>query len=43
MHPTEEAAARVYDAAAVKYFGEFAWLNFADNPRSLAARQEVSP
>lgn len=31
---TANAAARAYDAAASKYFGEFAYLNFADG-RSL--------
>ncbi len=29
---TAEAAARAYDAAASEYFGEFAYLNFADRP-----------
>jgi hypothetical protein len=24
---TEEEAAKVYNDAAIKYFGEFAWLN----------------
>lgn len=39
-YKTDVAAARAYDAAAIKYFGEFAWLNFPD--ALIAARAETS-